>query len=337
MKNKWEVREIPKDAKVARVFSPSNIALAKYWGKRDTELNLPTNGSLSATLQDYGSFTTAAFSETYTKDTLVLNGEEQSGGKLEKVLVVLDEIRKLAKTNLKCLIQSENNFPTGAGLASSASGLSAVTFAAANALGVASDIKKLSEIARKGSGSACRSLFGGYAEWSKGTKTDGTDSIAHQVFPETHWPLDVLLVLVNQNEKHQASTGGMEITRKTSPYFPAWIEAAEKSLNPIRDAISKKDFHKLAEEAEVNCIRFHTSAMAANPPIIYWQGRTLDLVHEVKALRASGLKCFFTIDAGPNVCVFCDPKDTAEVEAEISKMSGVKILRTKVGAGARLL
>ncbi len=337
MREEWEIESVPATAQVARVFSPSNIALAKYWGKRDTNLNLPTNGSISATLADYGSFTTVSFDSSYSKDRLILNGTEQVGGKLEKVLLVLNEVRALVGIKKAALVQSRNNFPTGAGLASSASGLSAVTFAAAHALGVASNVTKLSEIARKGSGSACRSFWGGYVEWAKGNNPDGSDSIGAQVVNEQHWPLDVLLLLVNQAEKHQPSTGGMEITRKTSPYFSAWIQAAEESLAPIGQAILKRDFLALADAAEVNCLRFHTSAMAANPPVLYWQGETLTLIHKIKQLRAQGLNAFFTIDAGPNVVVFCDPAHTAAVRDELAALPGITILRTKVGAGSRLL
>jgi diphosphomevalonate decarboxylase len=319
------------------VFSPSNIALAKYWGKRDKALNLPTNGSLSATLEDFGSFTTVSFHPSFTEDRLFLNGEEATGGKLGKVRVVLDHVRALAGSTERALVQSANNFPTGAGLASSASGLSAVTLAAAAALGKDSDLTVLSAIARKGSGSACRSFWGGYVEWARGARADGTDSVGRPVASETHWPLDALILIASGAEKHQGSTDGMEVTRRTSPYFAAWIEAAEASIAPIRKAILDRDFHRLAELAEVNCLRFHTSAMAAEPPVIYWQGKTLDLINRVRRLRGEGLNVFFTVDAGPNVVVFCDPAHTARAEALLRQEPGVQVLKTRVGRGARKL
>jgi diphosphomevalonate decarboxylase len=333
----WETQTLPASARTGRVFSPSNIALAKYWGKRDTALNLPTNGSLSATLEDFGSFTTVSFDDSFAADRLFLNGEEARGGKLGKVLKVLDLVRSLAGVKAHALVQSANNFPTGAGLASSASGLSAVTLAAASALGVDQDLTKLSEIARKGSGSACRSFWGGYVEWARGDRADGGDSVGRPVAEESHWPLDAFILIVSGAEKHQGSTNGMEVTRLTSPYFPAWVESAEASLAPIRGAILQRDFTGLAELAEVNCLRFHTSAMAAQPPVIYWQGRTLDLIHRVRRMRAEGLNAFFTVDAGPNVVVFADPAHSTRVEAVLRQEPGVQVLKTRVGRGARKL
>lgn len=336
-KPKWEVEALPPGSRFSRVFSPTNIAWAKYWGKRDSKLNLPTNGSISATLNDFGSFTTVSFDSSYSADRLILNGSEQTGGKSEKVFAVIREIRALAGVRENALVQSRNNFPTAAGLASSASGLSAVTFAAANALGVGSRLSRLSEIARRGSGSACRSLFGGYVEWSRGELPNGSDSIAKQIAHEDHWPLKAFLVLVNQCQKHQPSTGGMELTKQTSPYFRSWIEAAETSLTPIRRAILDRDFGVAAKEVEANCLRFHASAIAAFPPIIYWQGGTLDAVHLVQKLRQDGLRTFFTIDAGPNVVVFTEPSDAQAVKSALSTLNGVEILETSVGPGARIL
>lgn len=333
----WETESIPGGARVARVFSPTNIALAKYWGKRHTALNLPTNSSLSATLADYGSFTTVAFHKDFPKDRLILNGAEQSGGKAGKVFGVLCDLREIVECDDHAVVMSRNNFPTAAGLASSASGLSAVTFAAAHALGLGRDLTKLSEVARRGSGSACRSLFGGFVEWARGQRDDGEDSVAHQVAGADHWPLAAFLVIATQAEKHQPSTNGMEITRRTSPYFDAWVEAAEASVPVIREAVLKRDFEGLAAEAESNCLRFHASAMAATPPVLYWQGATLDAVHRVWELRRQGVQAFFTIDAGANVVVFADPAHAAKTLEGLKALKGVEILQTRVGEGARLL
>jgi diphosphomevalonate decarboxylase len=328
----WEKEPLILGSKFARAFSPSNIALAKYWGKRDTALNLPTNGSLSITLNSYGSSTTVEFHESFTHDRLILNGTEEPTDKISKVARVLDELRAVAKTDCNARVQSANNFPTAAGLASSASGLSAVTLAAAQALGLDLSPQKLSEIARKGSGSACRSLFSGFVEWERGHATDGSDSVAKQVAPAKHWPLDVFIVVANQNQKNHASTGGMEHTRKTSPYFSAWIENAEADVATIREAVLSRNFAKLAETAESNCIRMHASAMAARPPVFYWQGTTVDVMHRVWALRAQGTPVFFTIDAGPNVVVICEPSASERVEAEFSalaKSTGMTLLRDR--------
>lgn len=332
---KWEKETVEAGSQIARVFSPSNIALAKYWGKRDLALNLPTNGSLSVTLKGFGSFTTVEFNDRFGSDRLLLNGKEESSGKTSKVVRVLDEVRALSGMRARARVQSYNNFPTAAGLASSASGLSAVTFAAAQAAKLDAPMSKLSEIARKGSGSACRSLFGGYVEWARGERADGADSVAHQLAPTSHWPLKVLIAVANQAEKDHASTGGMEHTRETSPYFAPWIENAQKQVGEIRSAIKARDFQKLAELSEANCVRMHTSAMAAMPPVFYWQPATLELMRRVWALRKSGVAAFFTIDAGPNVVVICEPGAVAKAREELLKTSGVNLLSTEVGEGSR--
>ncbi|MEW6055828.1 MAG: diphosphomevalonate decarboxylase [Bdellovibrionota bacterium] len=331
----WEIESIQSQSQWARVFSPSNIALAKYWGKRDVKLNLPTNGSLSVTLKHYGSFTTVEFNAAFKSDELVLNGKLESPDKLLKVKRVLDEIRNSAGESRFARVQSFNNFPTAAGLASSASGLSAVTLAASHALKLDLSKKELSEIARKGSGSACRSLFGGFVEWKRGSRSDGKDSVAEQFRPADHWNLSALIAVANQGQKNEASTGGMEHTRLTSPYFSAWIESAEESVALIRSAIDVRDFNKLAELSESNCIRMHASAMAAFPAVFYWQPATLEIMQRVWALRKSGVRAFFTIDAGPNVVVITTPEDSPKVQAELARVSGVQLLKTQLGEGAR--
>lgn len=332
----WEKEAVQSGSQLARVFSPSNIALAKYWGKRDVGLNLPTNGSVSITLKSYGSFTTVEFNEAFDRDRLILDGvEEVTVGKTDKVRRVLDEVRALTGVTARARVQSRNNFPTAAGLASSASGLSAVTYGAARALSVDSSETKLSEIARKGSGSACRSLYGGFVEWVRGERADGTDSVAHQLAPSSHWPLKALIAVVNRAQKNHASTGGMEHTRLTSPYFAPWVESAQKQAAEIKAAIKARDFTKLAELAESNCIRMHTSAMASFPPVFYWQGATLDLMQKVWGLRRDGVPAFFTIDAGPNVVVVCEPQAVSRVREQLLETPGISVLSTDIGAGSR--
>ena len=331
----WEIEPLLNSSKVARAFSPTNIALAKYWGKRDTGLNLPTNSSLSATLKSYGSFTTVEFDSSFKMDRLILNGKEEPIEKIGKIIRVLDDLRGLAGFGARARVQTMNNFPTAAGLASSASGLSALTFAGANALELSLETKKLSEIARKGSGSACRSFFSGFVEWKKGEKADGSDSVAEQVATVAHWPLHAMITIVNRAQKTHASTGGMESTRTTSPFFDAWVESAQAQVGLIRNAIDLRDFNALASLAESNCIRMHASAMAAQPPIFYWQPSTLEIMQKVVGMRKQGIPVFFTIDAGPNVVVFCEPSVSSQVHRELSQLSGVQIMRTEVGEGTR--
>jgi diphosphomevalonate decarboxylase len=326
--------------KIARAFAPTNIALAKYWGKRDVSLNLPENSSLSACLKGFGTITSVEFNSSFTEDTLILNGEtiERSNvSVLKKVTKVLENLRRLKGTVEFARVQTENNFPTGAGLASSASGLCALTLAASKALDLKLSLSKLSEIARQGSGSACRSFFDGYALWERGKNADGSDSVAQLVVSHTHWPLKVAIVIVEACEKKNPSTDAMKMTAETSPYFPAWVSSAEREVEKIKTAVLKRNFSDLAELSELNCIRMHASAMAAHPPIIYWKSKTLEIMNIVTTLRQErDLSVLFTIDAGPNVVIFYEPEAHEILMSSLLPM-GLEILQTEVGPGAKIL
>jgi diphosphomevalonate decarboxylase len=333
-------KELLLDSIWARSFAPTNIAFAKYWGKRDVELNLPVNSSISACLADYGTFTTVEFNKKFLADSVILNGTE-SILPLKKVKKVLDLLRSHALVdtrNIFARVITENNFPTGAGLASSASGLCALTLAAAKALGLDLPLEKLSEVSRLGSGSSSRSFFDGYAEWSCGELVDGSDSRASLLMPSSKWPLKAVIAIVDQGEKNKSSTDGMIITSQTSTYYKSWTINANAQLPLIRKAILAKDFDKLGELSELNCLRMHGSAMAAQPPVIYFKPKTLELIESVRYLRnQKNIKCFFTIDAGPNVVIFC-LDDTAENEIlKMCEEKNIMTLKTKVGPGARIL
>lgn len=335
----------------ASAFAPVNIALAKYWGKRDARLNLPTNGSISVTLDGLGSETRVKFDETLSEDVLILNGEEiRSSESLRKISIVLDELRSIASARASARacparvpsaracparVSSRNNFPTAAGLASSASGLAALTLAASRALDLDLSSTKLSEIARRGSGSACRSFFGGFVEWKRGELADGADSVATQLQPASHWDLRALIAVIDDAPKDASSTGGMTATQATSPYFRTWVESAQTSLGPIRNAIAARDFAALAAAAEENCLRMHACAMAASPPIVYWKPQTLAIQRLVREMRANGIDAFFTIDAGPNVVVISTAAHAAEIRARLAASGVTRLLEAKLGEGTR--
>jgi diphosphomevalonate decarboxylase len=340
MKPNWEVEPLISGSAFYRAFSPSNIALSKYWGKRDLNLNLPSNGSISISLKDFGSFTTVEFHSSFAKDRLILNGQEERAGQSDlappRVRAVLDALRaKSSGPKRYARVQSWNNFPTGAGLASSASGLGALAFAASHALGLAMADSKISEIARLGSGSACRSVLGGFVEWARGEFADGSDSIAYSLADIDHWDLRVFLAVVRSEAKEVLSTSGMEMTRASSPFFDAWVASAQLGLRDFRQAILERNFAKLAALSESNCVRMHACAMAAVPPIFYWTGKTVELMGRVQSLRSQGVPVFFTVDAGPNVVVVTLPEAASTVRAELAKDSSVRLLSTRVGAGAR--
>lgn len=316
----------------------ANIALVKYWGKRDEALNLPAVGSISITLRDLFTKTSVEFRENLKSDILILNGERANPKQEFRSSKFLDLIREKAHTPLFAEIASENNFPTGAGLASSASGFAALTLAASDAAGLDLSPAPLSELARRGSGSAARSIFGGFVEMKMGEKADGSDAVAFQLHDEHYWPLDMLILITSAAEKETGSTEGMNLTAETSPYYRAWVESSPADLAAMREAISRKDFRQLGEISEYSCFKMHGLALSARPGLLYWNPLTVTLIHEVRRLRQKGLPAYVTIDAGPQVKVICLPEYSEQFRRELSQIEGIKqILKTSIGPGARIV
>lgn len=319
----------------ATAVAPSNIALVKYWGKRDAGLNLPVAGSLSMTLSGLETRTTTTYDPSRTGESLRLDGHAASDGATAKLRPVLDRVRHAVGRDGHFAIDSANNFPTGAGLASSASGLAALALSAADAAGWDATPSELSEAARLGSGSASRSIFGGFVEWARGERPDGRDSVAKPLFAEGYWPLRMLVVVVEDKSKKTSSTSGMVRTAATSPYFPAWVESVDPDIATCRAAIEARDFDRLVEVAESSCLKMHASMMTSNPALIYWKSSTLAVLDTLRQLRTDGVPCGFTIDAGPNVKVLLPPGDDDTVERALSELDPVKrILRSGPGPGA---
>ncbi len=316
----------------------ANIALAKYWGKRDEKLNLPAVGSISMTLAELFTQTTVEFSSDLSKDRFFLNGEEASIEETRRVEKFLDIVRSEAGKNLFARVDSRNNFPTGAGLASSASAFAALALASTAALGLQRSKRELSILARRGSGSASRSIFGGFVEMHRGEKSDGSDSFASPLVAAEEWPLRVLIAITSEKKKTVASTTGMRNSAETSPYYSAWVGSSEQDLAEIRQAIGDKDFAKLAEVSEHNCLKMHALMMSSRPGLIYWNQATLEAVHVIRGLRARGTPVFFTIDAGPQVKAVCEPSVSEEVAETIRTISGVqRVIETGLGPDAYLL
>ncbi|KAK5728212.1 diphosphomevalonate decarboxylase [Elasticomyces elasticus] len=305
----------------ASTFAPVNIAVIKYWGKRDTKLNLPTNSSLSVTLSqdDLRTHTTASCSDSFTSETLTLNDSPQdiSGARTQACLRELRQLRSQIEQNdtsapkvssMKLRIVSQNNFPTAAGLASSAAGFAALVRSIADLYALPSTPTELSRIARQGSGSACRSLFGGYVAWNQGTQPDGSDSVAYSVAEQSHWPEMRALVLVASAEKKDvSSTSGMQATVATSTLFqhrvshvvPGRIEAMEK-------AIREKDFPAFADLTMKDSNNFHATCLDTSPPILYLNDTSRAATRVCNAINtAEGeLVCAYTFDAGPNAVIY---------------------------------
>jgi diphosphomevalonate decarboxylase len=329
-------RQAPQKATATAQAQP-NIALVKYWGKRHTNLNLPAVPSLSITLDALWSRTQVTFDAGFEADEFLLNGNfDPAQGR--RVSQCLDRLRQCAGVKCRARVTSESNFPTGAGLASSAAGFAALVVAAAGALGLAVKPPELSALARQSSGSAARSIFGGFVEMARGERPDGVDALARPLLAASEWPLEVVVAVTAEEAKLVGSTAGMELTACTSPYYPAWIETASDDLDVARQAVRERDFAALAEISEYNCLKMHGLALAARPGLIYWNGATVECMHRVRELRARGVPVFFTVDAGPQVKAVCVADHGRQVAEALGDVAGVKrISLSGLGEGARLV
>ncbi len=321
----------------ASAVAPSNIALVKYWGKRDLDLNLPATGSISVTLDKLTSRTRVTFDERLTADRVTLNGEVL-GAEARRVTRFLDLVRATYGEREHAEVDSVNDFPTGAGLASSASGFAALTLACDAALGLDLTPAERSVLARRGSGSAARSFIDGFAEMDAGTAADGSDAYAVDLAPPGHLDLRVLVAITTRRPKAIGSTEGMRLTQATSPFYAAWLASTRADLTAMRAAITEADVPRVGALAEANCLRMHATMISTQPPLLYWNGATLGVMHAVHALRAEGCGAWFTMDAGPQVKVLCASADAAAVAERLATVHGVEdVIAAAPGRGARLL
>ena len=286
----------------ARAFAHTNIALIKYWGKRDAVKNLPATDSLSLTLKAFGTDTTVALNDGPV-DELTLNGTAANGSELARVSRFLDLVRDRAKSKVKASIHSQNHVPTAAGLASSASAFAALALAATRAYGL-NDLppRELSVLARQGSGSAARSIFGGWVHMQRGHQIDGSDAFAVPL-PESELNLGMLVVPCHQGPKEVSSTAGMTHTEQTSPYFDAWCKTHDHDVEAATSALRENDFEKLGKVMEHSTLKMHATALTAQPGLWYWNAETWRVLETVKQSRTADLNFFFTMDAGPHVKV----------------------------------
>ena len=321
----------------ATATANSNIALIKYWGKRDTRLNLPAVGSISITLDGLSTTTTVQFDATLNVDTLLLNQQVADQTSLGRVSKFLDIIRSESGIYSRASVTSSNNFPTAAGLASSASAFAALAASASKAAGLNATDVKLSEWARQGSGSAARSIFAGFVEMNKGQAEDGSDAIAVQLAEKNFWDIRLLIAITSDKAKTTGSTVGMKLSEKSSPYYPVWVDTAEADLAEMRAALLNKDFQKVGELSEYSCLKMHALAQSGNPGVIYWNGATVNVIHTVQELRAQGIATYFTIDAGPQVKVLCMPGNLISIKKSLEQVPGVlRIIETRPGDAVQI-
>jgi diphosphomevalonate decarboxylase len=313
-------------SKSSAVANP-NIALIKYWGNCDPHTRIPANGSISMNLDGLYSRVQVNFDPDLMSDKLILNGTLTSGQRLVRVSEHLNRVRHLAGIKTFAHVNGSNNFPMGAGIASSASAFAALSLAASKAVGLDLSERELSRLARQGSGSACRSIPGGYVEW----KVAGCeqDSYAFSIAPPEHWDLVDCIAIVSREHKTTGSTEGHNLAY-TSPLQGARVDDAPRRLDICRRAILEHDFIALAEVVELDSNQMHAVMMTSDPPLFYWHPATIAIMQAVRIWREEGLLAFYTIDAGANVHVICPASYQRHIT---SKLTGIQGVQEVINAG----
>ncbi len=319
----------------ATAISHPNIAFIKYWGVRDDTINLPASGSLSMTLGGLETWTSLTFDDALSEDIFELDGHLADRDSRWRVSAHLDRIRKITNTTAHARIVSQNSFPSSAGIASSASGFAALTLAASGALGLDLTPRQLSILARKGSGSAARSVFGGFVEWRRGDDDDS--SFAEQLWPPDHWDLVDWIAVVENRPKSTGSSEGHRLAA-SSPLQEARLAGAPTRLAECRSALDECDFHRLAGVVELDSNMMHAVMMTSSPPLLYWAPESISLMQDIVAWRAEGLDVCYTLDAGPTVHCVTTAEHAPQLEALLRSHDGVRALyRGNPGPAARLL
>jgi diphosphomevalonate decarboxylase len=315
----------------ATAIAQPNIALIKYWGKRDSALNLPAVGSISITLSELFTEMTVCLDSALRSDELLLNGERKDD-LLPRISSCLDWV--LGQDRDLARVTSRSNFPIAAGLASSASAFAALTVAATAAAQRSHSTAVLSGLAGQASGSAARSLYGGFAE----LRNVGNGIVVSSLCAPDDWPLCVVVAITATGPKTIGSTAAMEYSRRTSPFYTSWVEQQSADLDAARAAILQRDFPALATIAEHNCLKMHSVMWASRPPMMYWNAATISCMQTVRELQDDGCSVFFTIDAGPQIKAVCLPTEAARVRAALASTPGVvDTMCSDLGAGARLM
>lgn len=313
----------------------TNIALIKYWGKKDPDLFLPMVSSLSLTLSAFYTDTRVSFSESYTENRLLVNGLEQTGKAKESLDRFMSVIGSKMEHPLPIHVESFNHVPTAAGLASSASAYAAMTGAIAQALNWDLDHQSLSRIARRGSGSATRSLFGGFVEWEK-----GTDDLSSKAIPidDGLWDVGMLALVLNDKEKTISSRDGMAKTVATSPFYPAFVSSQDSDLELMKKAIKERDIVSMGEIAEHNAMKMHATTLSAKPPMTYLSPDSLRAIKAVQDLRSSGFTCYYTMDAGPNVKILSPASQQDDLIKSLRQLfKDVTLVKSQAGPAMRYL
>jgi diphosphomevalonate decarboxylase len=322
---------------IATAIAHPNIAFIKYWGNSDDKLRLPMNGSISMNLDSLYTKTTVSWKNKTNVgiDSLKINGILQEGKSLERVRTFLDLVRTQAGNDWIAEVISETNIPAGTGIASSAAAFSALALAATRSAGLNLDPIALSRLARRGSGSACRSIPSGFTEWKVGDADEASYAIS--LAPPEHWDLVDIIVIISETPKSIGSSEG-HVLASSSPLQLARVGDAPRRLDFCRRAIMKKDFNSLAEIVEADSNLMHAVMMTSSPALLYWLGTTLSVMQAVQKARLVGLRACYTVDAGPNVHVICLEESLNETLALVKGIEGVQnTLIARVGGPTYLL
>ena len=319
----------------ATAKAPSNIAFIKYWGKRDERLRLPLNSSVSMNLDRIYTVTTVEFSKRFEKDVFVLKGAKTTEKEKQRVFKHLDRVRRLAGITTRAKVVSENNFPKGTGLSSSASGFAALSLAAATAAGLRLSEKELSCLARLGSGSACRSIPDGFVEWKKGRSH--STSYAYSLFPPQYWQLYDVVAVVSREEKRVSTTEGHALAR-TSPFLKERVRRMPAKIRRLKEYLKKREFERFGQLCEQEALEMHAVMISSWPALLYWTPETLELMKRVVRWREEGVGVYFTINTGQDCHLLTLRKWREEVERRLRSLRFVKrVIVNRPGVGARLL
>ena len=311
---------------MATAIAHPNIALVKYWGKQSGSGNLPATPSVSITLAGLTTTTRVVAAE---RDSLRINGEVRQDSKVENLLDAMRSVFEVPSL----AIETRNDFPTGAGLASSASGFAALVTAIDGEFDLGLTPRQRSAWARQGSASAARSIFGGFATLAS---EDGAWT-GDDLLTKDAWPLEVVIGVTDEAQKPVSSSEGMERSRTTSPFYDAWCRSTEADFETACRAVAERDFESLSEVAEHSCLKLHALMLSSRPALLYWNRATVAAIDTVRRLREAGTPVFYTIDAGPQVKAVCAPGHGGPVAALLAKSPGVlRVVRGGLGDGARL-
>ena len=312
-----------------------NIAFIKYWGNRDNTLRIPSNGSISMNLDGLYTRTTVRFQSSLTLDKLIINGHEVTGKGLDRISYILDLIRGMANIHERAEVMSENNFPSGAGIASSASAFAALALAGSKAAGLQLSERDLSRLARRGSGSAARSIPGGFVEWQAGASDE--DSFAFSIAAPDHWNLVDCVAIVSAAHKKTGSTEGHAVA-PTSPLQAARVVDAPRRLEICRKAILEQDFNTFASIVELDSDMMHAVMMTSTPALHYWKPASLEVMNRVREWRMDGIPVCYTVDAGPNIHVICPEAEAHVVDKKLREIRGVdNVLVARAGGPAKIV